>query len=104
MQAHAPAAAQVDRGDDDHRPLFTIAAKFSSIRRPHRWLFSGWNWVAWIRPTSIAAANRTPYSHQAARRACDDAGEGRDRACGATSSCLRPPSVESVLTVPATTG
>src|SRR5437867_249064 len=67
MQADAPAAAQVDGGDDDHWPLFTTAAKFSSMRSPHRWLFSGWNWVAWIRPTSIAAANLTPYSHQAAR-------------------------------------
>jgi len=67
MQAHAAAAAQVDRRDDDHRALFTMAAKFSSMRSPHRWLFSGWNCVAWIRPTSIAAANLTPYSHHAAR-------------------------------------
>ena len=46
MQADTPAAAHVDRRNDDHRPPFTTAAKFSSMRSPHRWLFSGWNWVA----------------------------------------------------------
>ena len=42
------------------RQTALIAAKFSSIRRPQRWLFSGWNCVAWIRPCSTAAAKRTP--------------------------------------------
>jgi hypothetical protein len=36
VQADASAAAKIDRRDDDHRPLFTIAAKFSSMRSPHR--------------------------------------------------------------------
>src|SRR4029077_13623648 len=108
MQTHAAAAAQVDRRDDDHRPLFTTAAKFSSMRSPHRWLFSGWNCVAWIRPTSIAAATLTPYSHQATRRRCTSqptkrTPEASDRASGAPRDCLSPPSVKAVLTAPATT-
>ena len=45
-EAHAPAVPEIDGRDDDHAPSFTIAAKFSSMRSPHRWLFSGWNWVA----------------------------------------------------------
>ena len=41
VQANAPPLAQVDGRNDDHRPSFTMAAKFSSMRMPHPWLFSG---------------------------------------------------------------
>jgi len=38
----------------------TMAAKFSSIRMPQRWLFSGWNWVACRAPRETAAGNVSP--------------------------------------------
>jgi hypothetical protein len=59
-QADTAPILQIDGGDDDHAASFTMAAKFSSMTRPQRWLFSGWNCVAWMRPSSTAAAKHTP--------------------------------------------
>src|SRR5262249_53493943 len=63
-QTNTPAVLDVDSRDDGHARAVvaarTSAAKFSRRRRPQRWLFSGWNWVAKMTPRSMAAAKRTP--------------------------------------------
>src|SRR5207302_4183725 len=68
MQAHAPAAAEVDGGNDQHqlRSSRTKAAKFSSSFSPQRWLFSGWNCVAKSVPRPTAAGKVTPEVQVAA--------------------------------------
>src|SRR5262249_46642925 len=53
-----PPAAQVDRRNHSHGAA--ILAKFSSSRRPARWLFSGWNCAPKSRPRPHTDGNTTP--------------------------------------------
>src|SRR5207247_2073362 len=56
-EPHAAAAAEIDRGIDDHASWRT---KLSSSRRPTCWLFSGWNWQAKTLSRTTLDANSGP--------------------------------------------
>jgi len=59
-ETHALPPAEIQRRDDHHASRSTRRAKFSRSLSPHRWLFSGWNWVPNIRPLPMTAGNGTP--------------------------------------------
>jgi hypothetical protein len=74
-ETHAPPAAQVDRGVDDHPRPRTTRTKPSRRRSPTCWLFSGWNWQAKTLSRVTLEANSGPYSVVVAMTA-ESAGTG----------------------------
>jgi hypothetical protein len=68
LQAHAHAVLEIDGGKQDHERAGRDGAKlnhhgfhfrkFAISRRPSRWLFSGWNWVAVTLSRCTAAVTR----------------------------------------------
>ena len=69
QQPHALAPTEIDRGPEFHGAAClrvgavgsqVDASHSESSRSPAAWLFSGWNWVANIRPRRTAAQNGPP--------------------------------------------